>query len=275
MAEFKNLMPIRTKGTKPPLFVIHGEPLQIAFRIRADRPLYGVSLLYHPELGRLGDRTPASIEEFARLYLEDVRRVQPHGPYYFCGYSAGGMIAFEMASQLLEAGELIGDLTLVEPTVNDWNYRADGNKLSNALQFYLDSDSRLQAAMIILKRGVVGRWKTLQKYGGRFVTNICIRLHLPLPQGMRWTAFYKSMHPLLPKYQYQAIDCKATLVYCAMGEERYSAWYEYWQPHFLQHAKLVSIEGSWTHRDLMTEASLGETIRLLDQSVALDGSAHG
>jgi thioesterase domain-containing protein len=37
-----------------------------------------------------------------------VRQVWPEGPYLFYGFSAGGLIAFEMACQLQSAGHLVG-----------------------------------------------------------------------------------------------------------------------------------------------------------------------
>jgi len=89
MSGFDNLMPIRTKGTKPPLFCVHGEPLQIALRIRADRPLYGVSLLYHPRLGNLGPDMPDTVEQYAQPHFAYTRKMPPRGPDYPSGFSAG------------------------------------------------------------------------------------------------------------------------------------------------------------------------------------------
>src|SRR6185369_16148080 len=41
-----------------------------------------------------------SVEEMAARYLAEVRRVQPQGPYRLGGWSMGGLVAFEMATQL-------------------------------------------------------------------------------------------------------------------------------------------------------------------------------
>jgi aspartate racemase len=46
-----------------------------------------------------------TIEEMARDYLAEVRQVQRHGPYYLCGHSFGGLVAYEMARQLHSQGE--------------------------------------------------------------------------------------------------------------------------------------------------------------------------
>jgi thioesterase domain-containing protein len=56
----------------------------------------------------------ATIEEMAAFHLEAVRRKQPHGPYLLGGLCAGGVIAYEMAAQLLAAGESVGLVLLLE-----------------------------------------------------------------------------------------------------------------------------------------------------------------
>ncbi len=38
------------------------------------------------------------------LYLTDIRKIQPEGPYLLGGYSFGGLVAYEMAQQLKAAG---------------------------------------------------------------------------------------------------------------------------------------------------------------------------
>ncbi|MCJ1465252.1 hypothetical protein MMC07_003868 [Pseudocyphellaria aurata] len=47
------------------------------------------------------------IDGVAVLYLEEVRRRQPHGPYFFGGWSAGGIVAFEITQLLLRDGERV------------------------------------------------------------------------------------------------------------------------------------------------------------------------
>jgi thioesterase domain-containing protein len=50
----------------------------------------------------------------ARFYIEEVRRKQPHGPYFLGGLCAGGVIAYEMSSQLLCAGQSVEFLAILE-----------------------------------------------------------------------------------------------------------------------------------------------------------------
>ena len=53
-----------------------------------------------------------SIEEMAAHYIEQLRSIQPHGPYYLGGYCFGGNVAFEMARQLDSQGEKVALLSL-------------------------------------------------------------------------------------------------------------------------------------------------------------------
>jgi thioesterase domain-containing protein len=59
-------------------------------------------------------------------YMNEIKCRQPIGPYFLCGYSFGGLVAFELARRLAEAGEevrLVGLFdTLMSPT--RWPLRA-------------------------------------------------------------------------------------------------------------------------------------------------------
>lgn len=105
--QFKSLVPIRESGDKPPIFFVHGqwgnvvtfEPLRRF--VDSERPLYALQAV-----GVDGDtRILRTVPEMAEFYLDEVRRIQPKGPYSFVGYSFGGLIAFEMAHQARAAGE--------------------------------------------------------------------------------------------------------------------------------------------------------------------------
>ncbi len=54
------------------------------------------------------------IEDMASFYIEEIRKKQPHGPYLLAGMCAGGLIAYEMASQLVQAGETVDLVALLD-----------------------------------------------------------------------------------------------------------------------------------------------------------------
>jgi len=82
----------------------------LAGHLGSDQPVYALQAR-----GLHGDDKPHTrFEEMARDYLEEVRQIQPHGPYYLGGFSGGGISAYEMAQQLTAAGERVGGLVMLD-----------------------------------------------------------------------------------------------------------------------------------------------------------------
>ncbi|AXC15239.1 hypothetical protein ACPOL_5995 [Acidisarcina polymorpha] len=113
------LVPIHESGDKPPLFLVHGlmgnvlSFYGLRHHIPADQPLYGVQA-YGMDSGRASS---VSIPEMATHYIREIRALQPYGPYYLGGFSAGGLVAYEMAQQLHAAGEQVQFLALFDSFV--------------------------------------------------------------------------------------------------------------------------------------------------------------
>ncbi|MGF6887852.1 amino acid adenylation domain-containing protein [Nocardia sp. GAS34] len=113
---FEVLLPIRPGGGSAPLFCVH--PIGgiawsfagLAAHLDPDRPLYG---LQSPALAS-DEPPPASIEDWARRYLREMRTVQPSGPYHLLGWSQGGVIAHAIAALLQAEGEQVGLLAMMD-----------------------------------------------------------------------------------------------------------------------------------------------------------------
>ena len=54
------------------------------------------------------------MERLAALYVREVRKQRPHGPYRLCGHSFGGLVVYEMAILLQSAGELVDLVALID-----------------------------------------------------------------------------------------------------------------------------------------------------------------
>ena len=122
------LVPIQPEGSRTPIFFVHvgsGQALcylDLARRLGTDQPFYGLQdpHLYTREFPDI------SIEEMAAHYIESVRQIQPHGPYLLGGWSFGGAVAFEMATQFKRQGEEVAWLGLLDAGSPDWiRRRAD------------------------------------------------------------------------------------------------------------------------------------------------------
>lgn len=104
---------VRAGGDDTPLFLVHDGgggiiwAAPLAAEVGGERPVYAIA----PDPLEAVQATP-SFEHLARSYVEDLRRVQPTGPYLLFGSSLGGLIAFAMTRELERAGESVALLCL-------------------------------------------------------------------------------------------------------------------------------------------------------------------
>jgi thioesterase domain-containing protein len=94
----------------------------------ADQPVYAL------QAQGLDGQSPAasSVEEMAAHYIRAMDTVQPNGPYYLGGFSAGGIVALEMAVQLRRAGQQVALLGLIDSSIAP-SFRALARKRKFAL----------------------------------------------------------------------------------------------------------------------------------------------
>jgi thioesterase domain-containing protein len=113
------VMPMRA-GEGPLLFCAH--------------PMIGLSWCYLALLPHLGgtfgvyglqargvrrpEPLPATMREMAEDYADQLRKVQPSGPYHLLGWSLGGNIAFAIAEELERRGERIGLLVILDSNLS-------------------------------------------------------------------------------------------------------------------------------------------------------------
>lgn len=108
------LVDLQPVGDKLPLFCVG------VFHFRTLARYLGTT---RPIVGLLGQELDADaeylaqVERLAARNVEEIRRAQPKGPYHLLGYCFGGLVAYEMAYQLKDAGEPVAFLGLID-TVN-------------------------------------------------------------------------------------------------------------------------------------------------------------
>jgi amino acid adenylation domain-containing protein len=111
-----HLVAVQPHGGNPPLYFVHPGHgtvvcyLDLAHRLGLEQPFYGLQSL---DLDEDGDPY-ISIEEMAFRYVRVLREAQPEGPYLLGGWSFGGLVAFEMAQQMLRAGESVPRVLLLD-----------------------------------------------------------------------------------------------------------------------------------------------------------------
>ncbi len=112
----RSLVAIKPQGSKRPFFYVHprsGSVLlyaNLARYIDSKRPFYGLQ-----SVGLNGKQEPLNrVEDMAAHYIREIQTIQPKGPYLLGGRCIGGVIALEMAQQLLALGEKVLLLAIVE-----------------------------------------------------------------------------------------------------------------------------------------------------------------
>ncbi|MFE9423599.1 amino acid adenylation domain-containing protein [Kitasatospora sp. NPDC006697] len=113
---FAPLLELRTGNELPPLFCVHpGFGLGWSYRGLAEeltdgRPLYALQARSLSER----DGLPETVEAMAADYVEQIRAVQPAGPYHLLGWSFGGAVAHAMAAQLQATGEQVALVAVLD-----------------------------------------------------------------------------------------------------------------------------------------------------------------
>lgn len=113
------LVPLKTKGNKTPIFIVHGANHNVllyknlAENLDDDQPVYALQAK-----GLSGDvEAHDSVTDMAADYISEIQTVNPDGPYALGGFSFGGIIAFEMARQLKAEGKEVKIVALFDTYV--------------------------------------------------------------------------------------------------------------------------------------------------------------
>ncbi|MEH1098517.1 amino acid adenylation domain-containing protein [Micromonospora sp. CPCC 205561] len=110
------LVPLQPAGARRPLFCVHAglgmswSYAGLARHLGPDQPIYGLQTRALTVPGYQA----ASLPELAAEYLDEIRRVQPHGPYRLLGWSFGGVVAHAMAVAAEQAGEEVELLAMMD-----------------------------------------------------------------------------------------------------------------------------------------------------------------
>ena len=163
---WSSLVPIQPNGSRIPFFCVHGGGGNVLIyrdlsrHLGPDQPFYG---LQSQGLDGKRDLLPR-IEAMASLYVEEIKKVQPHGPYYLGGYCLGGTIALEMAQQLRAGGQEVTIVALFD-TVN-WMRLRKRNWIDllryHVERIYFHAKNFLLLDVRGMRRFLLEKWKVLQ-----------------------------------------------------------------------------------------------------------------
>jgi amino acid adenylation domain-containing protein len=132
---FYSVVEVQPLGSRPPLFGVHSTRYRtLANHLGTDQPIYALRYGLAATSGEL-PVLPDRIEDLAAHYIEEMRRIQPEGPYHLMGLCVAALIAFEMAHQLVAQGQEVALLALFDPVIPAGRTSlAFGSKVHNLFQ---------------------------------------------------------------------------------------------------------------------------------------------
>jgi thioesterase domain-containing protein len=206
-AEFQApLVRLREGGARAPLFFFHGDingggfyTLTLARRLATDRPFWVV----HP-LGLHGQPAPTTIEAMARVHVEQLMAACPNGPLVLGGYCNGGLVAYETARLLSDAGRRVERLVLIA-TDADTRFRrlrlpigVVARALGLGPEGELEQFGRLRYfASRMRALDARGRMAFVSRSGARLTRQVARRLRRALPHD---AAMLPPMQRLFQRY---------------------------------------------------------------------------
>lgn len=183
------LIPLQPNGSKPPLFVVtegsDDAPVVAGLlpHLGADQPLY---VLRPPLPGAAKEQTP-TINVLAASYVGQITNVQIEEPYLIVGYSLGGIVAFEVAQQLLAQGKRVALLAMLDTPylgVNPLafvNYRIAqqverlSRRVARPIQQFLHSDAVGQLREVGERAAETGPGRTVLQSSDRLLRSQPVR----------------------------------------------------------------------------------------------------
>ena len=142
-----------------------------------DQPVYGI--LSQALLGEPIALT--TVEELAAYYIKAIQALRPNGPYNFLGFSFGGLVAFEMARQLHDRGEVVGVLALLD---NRW-MGAPGKTEGSPRRVQISIARHLK--VLLGPRGIWHMKEKLVTRGLREIYSLLRALRRPIPRFLQRT----------------------------------------------------------------------------------------
>lgn len=195
------MMPIYPQGTRPPFFLIQGLDSLPHLRgaLGEEQPLYGLRSPFTLIDQKL---LTSGVQGLAAHYLQAVRLIQSQGPYFFGGFSVGGVLAYEMARQVCQEGGEVALLFLLDPTPvgPEAVFRVP-------LATFLERLGALniQGKVSYLYTNLKDRFKKLAYRALR-------KAGLPLPFGLTQLAFDEAVFAALRDYKPPTLSVRALIL---------------------------------------------------------------
>jgi thioesterase domain-containing protein/acyl carrier protein len=269
------VVPIQSHGNHPPFFCVHdgnGQVLnyrELSRFVGDTQPFYGIQCR-----GLDGEEEPFTrIEDMAAYYVQEIRKVQPEGPYYLGGYSFGGRVAYVMAQILCAAGKEVALLALFDTYCHAGRQRVETH---DWLAYHLE---RMKALPIVQAPAY------LKQRARNFAKMAYMRTRLK-SYAAAWH-FYKSRGKPLPRflrrpipandmirraYRAQPYDGDATLFKCELYAWAHADQHNGWKKLIRGNLDIRPIPGG--HYEIMTQPHVRTIAKELAAALDKARAAH-
>jgi thioesterase domain-containing protein/acyl carrier protein len=233
--DWRHLLLMNKEVSGPPLFCIHGfygtvdDYLHLARSLDSYITIYGVRLGY----SAASITGPAPIATLAASFEAEIRSLQPRGPYRICGFSYGGVPAFELSRRLESAGE---NVTL---------FLLDGYPVS---RFLLAHTWVPRFIKMLQARDVIG---TIKRKSNHLIKSV-----IPYPLKRRHQDMRRTLMSAALRYFYTPFSGRIVLIK-GMGKDNDRSWnikldgYNGWKRH--SKGELTKFELNAGHTGMMKE----------------------
>lgn len=275
---WSSLVEIKKTGRQRPFFCFHAAGgnvlnyLQIASHLDVDQPMYGIQ-----SIGLDGRTKPIRrLEEMASYYKNEIKSIQPHGPYLLGGGSMGGMIAFEVAQQLKRDGDKIILLVMFDtlgPNYKHYTLNGEVKGVMNKLKLYWDSITskghieKVQFIGAKIISVIVSRMKGL-------ICSIYYLLNIPIPHNIRYWYIEQVNIRALLNYTPKFYDGEITIITGSIEENGvFNDPKRGWENVALGGIKVFNIAGE--HEKLVEKTELSQIVsNLLKEQTKLHSNDH-
>ncbi|MDL9937218.1 amino acid adenylation domain-containing protein [Gordonia sp. ABSL1-1] len=250
------VLPIRTGGDRAPLFCIHPasglawcyHPLDQ--HLSADRPIYGIQA---PQIG--GEMPgPTTVPAIARRYYEEIRAVQPTGPYHLLGWSLGGVIAHAVAAQMRADGEEVALLAMLDA-------EADGVDVLEAVA--VTAGELVSNLGPILGIDFVGAEATAEQAAAQIADHLGGGLNIDAATIQRLTDAYNLMIQAVGEWRPPVVDTDVQFFTAARDRRADAAGHEGWSRYVS--GDIHNIEVDAAHLEMTGIAAISQIAGTLNQ----------
>lgn len=244
------LVPLRTEGSKAPIFLIGGAGvgalafLNLVKHIDDDHPVYALQAHGRGKRGR-PDRT---IRRTANRYVDAIRTVAPEGPFHLVGHSLGGWIAIAMAERIRDCGLGSPHLLLLDTRL--FRHLLDKLPGGTDVPAAPPAQTREEAGFHLGRIGTAALWVRMQFAG-----------LLRYPATMEWLVFASIGYVALNKHVPTPWSGSMTVVRTAENVKDDRSW------QAVARGELTFVDISGDHGNMLSEPMAEELAKIIDDTV--------